>query len=273
MNTQAESDRMPVTASSLLEMKRRREKIAVLTAYDASFAVQEEQAGVDVILVGDSLGMVIQGHDSTLPVRMEDMIYHSACVARVTRRPLIVTDMPYRSYRTPDQALDNARRLVDEGGARMVKFEGGGVLVETARRLVDNGIPVCGHLGLLPQSVNELGGYRVQGRGEEAAARILRDALDLQQAGAAMLVLECIPASLAARISRELTIPVIGIGAGVECDGQVLVLQDMLGITPGRRPKFSRDFLAGAGSVQEAIRAYVKAVREGSFPAEEHTFH
>ncbi len=269
MNAEA---RKAVTTATLMRMKAAGEKIAVLTSYDASFTQLLEEAGVEVVLVGDSLGMVIQGRESTLGVSMTDMIYHAACVARAGRSALRVVDMPFMSYAGTAQALDNAGRLLAEGGAHMVKLEGGEVVLDTVAALVAHGIPVCAHLGLTPQSVNQLGGYRVQGREAADAERLLADAVALEQAGASMLVLECVPSRLAAEVSQRLKIPVIGIGAGPDCDGQVLVLYDMLGITPGRRPKFSRNFLQDADDVPAALAAYVEAVKSGAFPAAEHSF-
>ncbi len=260
------------TISTLDRMKAEGRKIAVLTAYDAGFARLAEAAGVDVVLVGDSLGMVVQGQESTLPVTVEDMVYHTAMVKRGCSRPLIVADMPFMSHGTPRQALDNAGRLMKEGGAHMVKLEGGHAQVETVKHLTDRAVPVCAHLGLLPQSIHQLGGYKVQGRDSRSAERILSDAHELQDAGAQMLVLECVPELLAREISLALDIPVIGIGAGRGCDGQVLVLHDMLGITPGKVPSFSRNFMAEADSIEGAIRAYVEAVHDERFPAEEHCF-
>ncbi|HID44952.1 MAG TPA: 3-methyl-2-oxobutanoate hydroxymethyltransferase [Chromatiaceae bacterium] len=261
-----------ITLSTLERMKESGEKIAVLTAYDAGFARLAESAGVDVILVGDSLGMVVQGHDSTLPVTVEEMVYHTAMVNRGCSKPLLVADMPFMSHGTPRQALDNAGRLMKEGGAHMVKLEGGHAQVETVRHLTARAVPVCAHLGLLPQSIHQLGGYKVQGRDSHSAERILNDAHELQQAGAQMLVLECVPELLAREVSLALDIPVIGIGAGRGCDGQVLVLHDMLGITPGKAPSFSRNFIEKENSIEDAIRAYVEAVHNGEFPAEEHCF-
>lgn len=261
-----------ITITTLNQMKQRGEKIAVLTSYDASFTRQLEEAGVDVLLVGDSLGMVIQGQESTLPVRVEDMVYHTRNVARGRKRALMVADMPFMSYSSATQALDTAGRLMKEGGAHMVKLEGGATQLETVRHLVAHAVPVCAHLGLLPQSVHRLGGYRVQGRDDESARILQEDALALQDAGAQMLVLECVPAELAAKIAQALHIPVIGIGAGVDCDGQVLVLYDMLGITTEDLPRFAKDFLAEAGTVVAALKAYVRAVKDGSFPGAEHSF-
>jgi 3-methyl-2-oxobutanoate hydroxymethyltransferase len=260
------------TISTLNRMKAAGEKIAVITSYDASFTRQVEAAGMDVILVGDSLGMVIQGHESTLPVTVGDMVYHTANVMRVSRRAMVVADMPFMSHGTPEQALDTAGRLMKEGGAHMVKIEGGAPQLDTVRHLTARAVPVCGHLGLMPQSIHQLGAYRVQGRGEDNATRILKDAVALQDAGAQMLVLECVPALLAAEITRELDIPVIGIGAGVDVDGQVLVLYDMLGITGEGLPSFVHDFLADTHSVPAALAAYVQAVKEKRFPTAEHSF-
>lgn len=260
------------TISTLDRMKAAGEKIAVITSYDASFTRQIEKAGTDVILVGDSLGMVVQGHESTLPVNVGDMVYHTANVMRVSERSLVIADMPFMSHGTPKQALDTAGRLMKEGGAHMVKIEGGAPQLETVRHLTARAVPVCGHLGLMPQSIHQLGAYRVQGRGEHEGERILKDAVGLQEAGAQMLVLECIPQLLAEEITKAVDVPVIGIGAGVEVDGQVLVLYDMLGITMDGTPSFVRDFLAEEGSVQGALIAYVKAVKEQTFPAQEHTF-
>lgn len=264
-----------ITVNELRELKQRNEKIAVLTSYDASFTTHLEQAGVEIILVGDSLGMVVQGHDSTLPVTMDDMVYHTSLVSRSRKRALLIADLPYHSYLSKDDALLNAKRLIDEAGADMVKFEGGGELVTVASHLIENGIPVCGHLGLLPQSVEELGGYKVQGRDKTAAEKIIADAKALSEAGVDIIVLECIPQALAKTISESVDIITIGIGAGVHCSGQVLVLYDLLGITPGKRPKFSKDFLAELGegkSVVAAIEAYVKDVKNQVFPSPAHSF-
>lgn len=261
-----------VTLTTLQRLKDSGEKIACITAYDASFTSLLEQAGVDIVLVGDSLGMVIQGHDSTLPVTMEDMIYHSAAVARAGKSALRIVDMPFMSYATVPQALDNAARMMREGGAHMVKLEGGRHLLDTVRALSEHGMPVCAHLGLTPQSVHQLGGYRVQGRDQAGAARLLEDAHLLEEAGARALVLECVPSVLAQQITAALAMPTIGIGAGPHCDGQVLVLYDLLGITPGKRPVFSRNFLQDADDIPGALQAYIEAVKDGSFPAAEHSF-
>ncbi len=265
-----------MTINNLRELKKRNEKITVLTAYDASFTKHIEQAGVDVILVGDSLGMVIQGHDSTIPVTVDDMVYHTSMVSRAREHALLISDLPYHSYLNKNDALKNAQRLIQEAGADMVKFEGGGEFVAIANHLIENNIPVCGHLGLLPQSVVELGGYKVQGREQSAADKIIEDAIALKNAGVEIIVLECIPQQLAKRITDDVDVITIGIGAGADCSGQVLVLYDLLGITPGKRPKFSKDFLVeleGNKSITAAIEAYVKAVKTLEFPAEEHSFN
>jgi 3-methyl-2-oxobutanoate hydroxymethyltransferase len=262
---------MHVTLSTLRTLRNNGEKIAVLTCYDASFARVLDAAGVDVLLVGDSLGMVIQGHASTLPVRLAEMAYHTRCVAAGTTRAFIVADLPFGSYQpSPERAYAAAARLM-AAGAHMVKLEGGAVMVETVAFLTQRGIPVCAHLGLLPQSVNQLGGYKVQGREDAAAAQLLADARALEAAGAGLIVLEMVPAALAKTVTEALAIPTIGIGAGADCSGQVLVLYDLLGLYP-RAPKFSKNFLAGAGSVDAAVRGYVAAVKDGSFPAAEHAF-
>lgn len=264
--------RASVTVPGLHAMKVRGEKIAMLTAYDASFAAQCDAAGIDALLVGDSLGMVVQGHPSTLPVTIDEMVYHSAAVARGVTSALLIADMPFLGFRDKQTALHNAGRLLAQGGAAMVKLEGAGYALDAIDALARRSIPVCAHLGLTPQSVHKFGGYRVQGKSKDAAAQLEADAQAVAAAGADLLVLECVPATLARRITARLSIPTIGIGAGVDCDGQVLVLYDMLGITPGKRPKFSKDFLAGRGSIGEAIRAYAQAVRSGKFPAPEHAF-
>jgi 3-methyl-2-oxobutanoate hydroxymethyltransferase len=261
-----------MTVPKLHEMKASGEKIVMLTAYDASFAVQCDVAGVDAVLVGDSLGMVVQGRASTLPVSVDEMVYHTAAVARGVTNALLLADMPFLSFRGVDAALRNAGRLLADGGAAMVKLEGAGYVLEVIGALARHAIPVCAHLGLTPQSVHKFGGYRVQGKTKDAAAQLMADARAVADAGADLLVLECVPAALAKRITAEVSIPTIGIGAGADCDGQVLVLYDMLGITPGKRPKFSKDFLAGRGSVSEAIRTYADDVRSGKFPAPEHAF-
>jgi 3-methyl-2-oxobutanoate hydroxymethyltransferase len=222
------------------------------------------------MLVGDSLGMVIQGHNSTIPVTIDDMVYHSRCVSSASKRALVIADLPFASYANPQQALANAARLMQQGGVQMVKLEG--ARLDSISHLVAQGIPVCGHLGLLPQSVNTLGGYKVQGREASQAQSIVDDALKIEQAGASLLVLECVPASLAKQISQQLTIPVIGIGAGVDCDGQVLVLYDMLNISIGNRPRFSKNFMANANSIEQALSDYHQAVKNASFPASEHSY-
>jgi 3-methyl-2-oxobutanoate hydroxymethyltransferase len=263
---------MRYTLEHFRGLRERGEKIVMLTCYDASFAALCENAGVEILLVGDSLGNVIQGRDTTLAVTLEETIYHTACVARGSKQALIVADMPFGSFQeSPQQAFANAAKLL-AAGAQMVKIEGGRPMLETTRFLVDRGIPVCGHLGLTPQSVNVFGGFKVQGRTEDGAARLLDDAASAEQSGAAMVVLEAIPANLAAEVTRALHIATIGIGANVECSGQVLVLYDILDIFPGHKARFVKNFMHGANSVQHAIERYVKAVKDKSFPAAEHTF-
>ncbi len=263
----------PVTIASLVAMKAAGEKIASLTAYDYSFASLLDRAGIEVIIVGDSLGMVLQGHDNTLPVTLNDMIYHSACVARGCQHALIVVDMPFMTYHVNrEQALLNAGRLMQEGRAHMVKIEGGREIVDTVHFLTERGVPVCGHLGLTPQAVHQLGGYKVQGRDSESAERLRSEARALQEAGASLLVLEAIPLGLASSISTGLVIPTIGIGAGPGCDGQVLVLQDILGVYPRPSPKFSKNFMRESDSVEGAVKAFIAAVRTGTFPGPEHSF-
>ena len=254
-------------------MKDRGERISCLTVYDYSFAHILEEAGVDILLVGDSLGMVIQGHETTLPVSMADVLYHTQCVSRGCNDALVIADMPFGSYQgSPQSAFENAVRLVGEGGAHMVKIEGGTAMAETVTFLVDRGIPVCGHIGLTPQSVNQLGGFRVQGREESAAEALRRDARNLAEAGASLLIIEAIPAQLAKSITDSVSIPTVGIGAGPDTDGQVLVLYDVLGLFPRKSPKFSKDFLEGKGSVLEAVKVFVEDVRARRFPGPEHSF-
>lgn len=262
-----------ITVPKLQAMKQQGERISCLTAYDYLFASALDTAGVDAILVGDSLGMVIQGNNSTLPVTLDEMAYHSLAVSRGVSRAMVIADLPFMSYQqSPQQALLSAGHLMKSGGAEVVKLEGGTEMAATVEFLVQRGVPVCGHLGLTPQSVHQLGGYRVQGREANRAEQLKSDALALQHAGACAVVLECIPQTLAAFITAELTIPTIGIGAGVECDGQVLVLQDMLGLNAAHAPRFVRDFLQGAGSINAALCAYVAAVRDGSFPAADESY-
>ena len=263
---------MRTTLTSLKAMYEKGERIAVLTCYDASFAALLEAQGVDVLLVGDSLGMVLQGHDSTLPVALNDMAYHTACVARGSRTAFIIADMPFgTSQISPQQTFENAARLM-VAGAQMVKIEGGMEMAETVRFLTSRGIPVCGHIGLLPQSVNQLGGYKVQGKDADAAQRLMSDALALQEVGAGMVILEAVPAALALEITAALSIPTIGIGAGAGCSGQVLVLYDMLDIYPGRKARFVKNYMQDASSIAEAVALYVAEVKDGSFPKPEHSF-
>ncbi len=265
--------RKPVTVPGLRAMKAQGRRIVMLTAYDASFAWQLEAAGIDVALVGDSLGMVVQGHSNTLSVTLDQMVYHTSAVARGLSATLLVADLPFMADRDVTHVLEAGARLVGEAGAAMVKIEGAAAhVIDGMAALTAHAIPVCAHLGLTPQSVHRFGGFRIQGREQAAADRVLADALAVQAAGAELLVMEGVPVELGRRVSEALAIPVIGIGAGPHCDGQVLVIHDLLGITPGKRPKFSKDFLAGRDSVAAAIGAYAEDVRSGAFPAPEHCF-
>lgn len=260
------SARRRVTVPALRAMKTRGERIVALTAYDYSFGVLLDEAGVDLILVGDSLGMVVQGHATTLPVTLDDTVYHAAAVARGVRRALIAADLPFLSDVDVATAVRSAGRLLAEGGAAMVKIEGAGARLPAITAMAEQGIPVCAHLGLTPQSVHKLGGFRMQGRTEAAAERLRADARAVADAGADVLVLESVPAALAGEITAAIDIPTIGIGAGPDCDGQILVCYDVIGLTPGKRPPFSRDFLGDGGSLAGAVRGYAEAVRAGTFP-------
>ncbi|MBL0567181.1 3-methyl-2-oxobutanoate hydroxymethyltransferase [Aeromonas veronii] len=261
-----------ITTASLLKMKQEGQKFTAITAYDATFAKLFDDEGAHVLLIGDSLGMVLQGGQDTLAVNMDEMVYHTRCVARGASKALVVADMPFMSYATPEQTYQNAARLM-AAGARIVKMEGGDWLCDSIRHLTRNGVPVCGHLGLTPQSVHVFGGFKVQGRDEFQAQEIYRQALELQAAGIQLLVLECVPTALAERITKALRIPVIGIGAGPATDGQILVMHDAFGVTSGYVPKFTKNFLAETGDVRAAIRLYVQQVSEGSFPGPEHCFN
>jgi 3-methyl-2-oxobutanoate hydroxymethyltransferase len=260
-----------VTAPSLLAMREAGEKIAMLTCYDASFAALMDRCGIEVLLVGDSLGNVCQGQTSTLPVSLADVAYHTASVARGNRTAFLIADMPFGTYATPEAAFNHAVQLV-QAGAQMVKLEGGAWLIDTVRFLTERAVPVCAHLGLTPQSVHQFGGYKVQGKTVEAAGQLKADALALQAAGASLLVLEAIPSALGKEVTELLAIPTIGIGAGADCSGQVLVMHDMLGVFPGRKARFVKNFMEGQGSIEAAVRAYIAAVKDGSFPASEHCF-
>ena len=263
---------MRTTLTTLNTMRDKGEKIAVLTCYDASFAALLEANGVDVLLVGDSLGMVVQGHETTLPVTLDEMVYHTACVARAAKKSFIVADMPFGTFQvSPEKSFEHAARLM-AAGAHMVKLEGGAAMVDTISFLTQRGIPVCAHLGLTPQSVHQMGGYRVQGKQDAEAQRLLNDAAAVAQAGAGMLVLEAIPALLAEEITAQLDIPTIGIGAGAACSGQVLVLHDMLDIYPGKKARFVKNYMAGAASIADAVANYVAEVKSGAFPGKEHGF-
>ncbi len=261
-----------VTIKALQKLRDDGVKIAVLTCYDASFAAMLDAAGLDSLLIGDSLGMVLQGHETTLPVTLADMAYHTRCVARGSKRSFLITDMPFGSYQeSPQQAFRSAAELM-AAGAQMVKLEGGAEVAESVRFLTQRGVPVCGHIGLTPQSVHQFGGYRVQGKGEDAEQKLIEDAVELEAAGAGLIVLEAIPAKLGEQVTQRLRIPTIGIGAGPDCSGQVLVLHDMLDVFPGKKARFVRNFMRGASGIADAAERYVRAVRDGSFPAEEHSF-
>jgi len=260
-----------ITTSTLIKMKQQGEKISTITAYDASFAKLFDQAGIHAILIGDSLGMVLQGQDDTLPVSIDDMAYHIKSVRRGVENTLIIGDMPFMSYATKEQAFTNAAKLM-QAGANIVKMEGGSWLIDTIKGLVERGIPVCGHLGLTPQSVNVFGGFKVQGRQEAQALAIIEQAKQLEQAGIQLLVLECVPADLGKRITEVVNIPTIGIGAGKDTDGQILVMHDALGISCSYMPKFSRNFLKDTGDIKKAIELYISEVSDGNFPDDEHIF-
>ena len=261
-----------ISVSHLIKMKLEHQKITCITAYDASFAAVFDQAGIQVLLIGDSLGMVLQGHDSTLPVTVDDIKYHTSCVASCAKNALIMADLPFMSYANAEQAYANSAILM-RAGAQMVKLEGGEWVASTIQGLVERGVPVCGHLGLTPQSVNVLGGYKVQGRQQEQADKLLSDALLLEKSGIQLLVLECIPVALAERITKALQIPVIGIGAGAQTDGQILVMHDAFGISAGFCPKFSKNFLLETGDIRGAVALYKKQVESSEFPATEHCFY
>ncbi|MFZ0499742.1 MAG: 3-methyl-2-oxobutanoate hydroxymethyltransferase [Steroidobacteraceae bacterium] len=266
------TDRPPVTLSTLARMKADGQKIASLTCYDASFAVLLDEADVDLVLVGDSMGMVIQGHDTTVPVTMDHIVYHCRAVARGLHRPFLMADLPFMSYPSKERALENSVRLMQEGGAKMVKLESGATQADIVEWLARHDIAVCAHLGLRPQSVHKTGGFRVQGREQDAAAEMIESAKRLESAGADLVLLECIPAELGKAISEALHVPVIGIGAGPGVDGQILVLYDILDITTGRKPRFVQNFMQGAGDNRVALKRYVEAVRTGAYPAPEHCF-
>jgi len=271
MSTQGTTNK--VTTAAVLKMKREGEKISMLTAYDYSTAVLVDGAGVDMILVGDSLGMVVLGYDSTLPVTMEDMLHHTKAVSRAAQRAMVIGDMPFMSYQaSTEEAVRNAGRFMQEAGAHGVKLEGGQEVAETVRKITASGIPLVGHLGLTPQSVHQLGGYRVQGKDDKTARKLMEDARVLEEAGAFSIVLECVPARLAGEISRALTIPTIGIGAGVECDGQVLVVNDMLGMFEKFTPRFVKKYAELNTEIRAAVGRYVDEVKGGVFPGEEHSF-
>ena len=263
---------MRITLSNIQKLHHDGDKITMLTAYDASFAALLESAGVETLLIGDSLGNVLQGHETTLPVTLRDMVYHTACVARGAKRAFIIGDMPFGTFQlSPAETFRNAAEIM-AAGAQMVKLEGGKPVAETIEYLVSRGIPVCAHLGLTPQSVHQMGGYKVQGRQQSDAERLLEDAKIIEEAGAGMVVLEAIPTPLGKAVTEAIRIPTIGIGAGPHCSGQVLVLHDMLDVYPGKKAKFVKNFMQGAGSIKAAVEAYVKQVKDGSFPGPEHSF-
>ncbi|MEQ1815717.1 MAG: 3-methyl-2-oxobutanoate hydroxymethyltransferase [Nitrosomonas sp.] len=263
---------MRITQTTLQKMVENNEKFTVLTCYDATFSTILENAGIDVLLVGDSLGNVLHGENTTLSVTLDDMIYHTRCVARGASKAFIITDMPFGSYQvSPEQAFENAARII-AAGAHMVKIEGGQIMADTIQFLTQRGIPVCAHIGLTPQSIHQLGGYKLQGNSEKSAKQLLNDAKLLEKSGASLLVMEVVTAKLAKKITQALSIPTIGIGAGADCSGQVLVLHDMLGLVQGKKPRFVKDFMANAKSIQEAIANYVTAVKTGQFPGKEHEF-
>lgn len=263
---------MRITQTTLQKMVENNEKFTVLTCYDATFSTILENAGIDVLLVGDSLGNVLHGENTTLSVTLDDMIYHTRCVARGASKAFIITDMPFGSYQvSPEQAFENASKIL-AAGAHMVKIEGGQIMADTIQFLTQRGIPVCAHIGLTPQSIHQLGGYKLQGNSEKSAKQLLNDAKLLEKSGASLLVMEVVTAKLAKKITQALSIPTIGIGAGADCSGQVLVLHDMLGLVQGKKPRFVKDFMADAKSIQEAIANYVTAVKTGQFPGKEHEF-
>jgi len=269
---QREMESPPVNISTLREMKQDGKPIACITAYDASFGQLVDMAGADIVLVGDSLGMVIQGHDTTVPVTVEDVIYHTRGVARGVMHAFVIADMPFMSYTSPAQALDNSVRLMQEGGAMMVKLEGGKGQVGVVEHLAEHDIPVCAHLGLKPQSVHKIGGFRVQGRQADVASKMLDDAVALERAGADLILLECVPNEVGRSITEAVSAPVIGIGAGPDVDGQILVLYDLLGITQGRMPRFVKNFMDGQPSILDGLKAYVGEVKGRTYPAKEHCF-
>ena len=266
-----ESNRKAVTVTSLQAMRAAGDRIAMLTAYDASFAALMDRNGTDVLLVGDSLGNVMQGQKTRLPVTLDHIVYHTECVSRGIDKALLVSDLPFGTYGTPEQAFHSAVRVM-QAGAQMIKLEGGVWLADTIKFLTERGIPVCAHIGLTPQSVHQLGGFKVQGKTSDGATQLHADALAVQQAGASLVVIEAVPATLGKEVTDRLAIPTIGIGAGPDCSGQVLVMHDMLGVFPGHKSRFVRNFMDGASGIEEAVRHYVAAVRDGSFPAQEHCF-
>jgi len=265
-------DKKPITISSLKKMKKEGEKIASLTAYDASFAAVVDEAGTDLVLVGDSLGMVINGHSTTVPVTVEQIIYHTQAVKAGLQRAFLLVDMPFMSYADKHIALQNATRLMQEGLAHMVKLEGGELQVPTVEYLAERGVPVCAHIGLTPQYVHKMGGFKVQGREEAAAKQMIKEAKQLQNAGADIVLLECVPSTVGKAVTEALDVPTIGIGAGPDCDGQILVLYDILDVTFGRKPRFAKNYMQDTGNCLQAVQSYVNEVKSGVYPAAEHCF-
>ncbi|MBT8142300.1 MAG: 3-methyl-2-oxobutanoate hydroxymethyltransferase [Gammaproteobacteria bacterium] len=265
-------DKKPVTISSLKKMKQAGEKIACLTAYDASFAALVDEGGTDLVLVGDSLGMVINGHATTVPVTVDQIIYHTQAVKAGLQRAFLLVDMPFMSYADKHIALQNATRLMQEGLAHMVKLEGGELQVPTVEYLAERGVPVCAHIGLTPQYVHKMGGFKVQGREQQAAEQMIKEAKQLEDAGADIVLLECVPSALGKAVTEALSVPTIGIGAGPDCNGQILVLYDILDVTFGRKPRFAKNYMQGSSNNLEAIKSYVSEVKSGAYPAAEHCF-
>ena len=258
--------------NDFVSKKERQEKITMLTCYDSTFAAVLESCKLDSILVGDSLGMVVQGHKTTVPVKIEDMIYHSKIVSSSLNYSFLISDMPFMSFYNPDIAMENAKKLMQDGGAQMIKLEGNQSQINIIEKLAMSDIPICAHIGLKPQSVNKMGGYKVQGKEDSDAEKLIEEAKKIEASGADILLLECVSSSTAKIVSSEIKIPIIGIGAGPDVDGQILVLYDILGITPGKLPKFSKNFMTGTNTIQEAIMEYINAVKTKSYPAPEHTF-
>ncbi|MDG2187512.1 MAG: 3-methyl-2-oxobutanoate hydroxymethyltransferase [Hyphomicrobiales bacterium] len=265
-------DQKTITLSTIRELKSRGEKIACLTAYDSTFAYQLDQAGIEIILVGDSLGMVVQGHKTTIPVKVEDMVYHSRIVSSSINHAFLISDMPFMSFYNPDIALENAKKLMQDGGAHMIKLEGNKSQINIIEKLALSDIPVCAHIGLRPQSVNKMGGYKVQGKENKEAENLINEAKRIEESGADILLLECVSSATAKKVCESVNIPIIGIGAGPDVDAQILVLYDILGITPGKLPKFSKNYMNGQNTIQQAIVDYIEEVKTQKYPSEQHSF-